>query len=318
MFPQSQLVFVSPDHRELKKLAQPVMQQALRDATRLFSIYDETSSRLEDDGYHRQVHKSPAQTFVFYQHAERQNIRRDENSNYILEEEGPVTIDHLSKMLADCPEDFSGNVLLQPLIQNALFPTLGVVLGPSEIAYYAQIGDLHDYLDIPRPTIMPRTSVTFVQKNIDKRLSQYGIRLDALQRDVNDEITRVLKTTFPEELNKIFQVAEQSIDKTFENVQSIVKQFEPDLDKTAQTANLRARRELQNLAKKTHAAHRRKEENTKKQIRRLALHLFPEGELQERYFNIVYYWVRYGSEFLSSLYEDWPVGSRDHLMWGLK
>ena len=317
MFPQSQLVFVSPCHPQLKKLAEPVIEHALRDATHLFSIYDETSRRLENDGYHRQVHKNPAQTFVFYQHAERQNIRLDENNNFILKEEEPLTIDRLSRMLTEDPQDFSGNVLLQPLIQNTLFPTLGVVLGPSEIAYYAQIGDLHDYLDVPRPTIMPRTSVTFVQKNVSRRLSQHGIRLDALQRDVNEEIARISKTSFPEKLDNIFQLAEQNISSTFEDIQSALEQFQPGLDKTTQTAKLRVRRELQNLAKKTQAAHGRKEENTEKQIRHLALHLFPEGELQERYFNIVYYWVRYGPAFLSSLYEDWPVGCREHLIWSL-
>lgn len=318
MFPQSQLVFVSPSHRDLKKLAEPVMQQALCDATRLFSIYDETSTRLQHNGYHQQVHKNSAQTFLFYQHNERHNIRRDNSNNYNLGGEKSVTIDHVCKMLAETPEDFSGNVLLNPIIQNTLFPTLGVVLGPSEIAYYAQIGDLHDYFDVPRPAIMPRTSVTLVQQNINRHLSQYDIALDALQQDVNSEISRVLNANFPEELDNGFLVAEQKIQKAFEEVQSIITQFEPDLDKTAKTAADRALRELERLAKKAHAAHRRKDRNTERQIRRLALHLFPDGDLQERHYNIVYFWVRYGPDFLSKLYRDWPVGLRNHLIWELE
>lgn len=318
MFPQSQMVFVSPGYRSLKKLAEPVMRQALCDATRLFSIYDETSKRLESNGYRRQVHKSPEQTFLFYQATERHSIHRDENDNYIWEGEKPVTTDHVCKLLAEKPEDFSGNVLLTPIIQNRLFPTLGVVLGPSEISYYAQISDLHDYLDVPRPAIMPRTSVTLVKQNICNRLLQYDIGLDALQQDVNHEITRILKTKFPDELDTLFHVAEQKIGTAFEEVKSTVEQYEPGLNKTAELAAIRAQHELQRLAKKTHAAHRRREANTEKQIRQLAIHLFPHGELQERCFNIVYYWSRFGPDFLTKLYKDWPVGAREHLIWTLE
>jgi len=43
--------------------------------------------------------------------------------------------------------------------------------------------------------------------------------------------------------------------------------------------------------------------------------VFPGGELQERRFNIVYYWARYGPAWLARLYEEWPTGERDHLLW---
>ncbi|NKB35768.1 MAG: bacillithiol biosynthesis cysteine-adding enzyme BshC [Gammaproteobacteria bacterium] len=317
MFPQSQMVFVSPCQRQLKKLALPLLQQALRDTASLFSLYEETSRRLENDGYHRQVYKKSEQTFVFYQQSRRHNIHRQKNNNYILAEGKSATIDTLCEMLEEKPEDFSGNVLFNPILQNALFPTLGVVLGPSEIAYYAQIGGLYDYFDVPRPTIMPRTSVTLVQKNFNRCLSQNDIDLNALQQDASYEINRILKTTLPEELDTSFQLAERSIEKSFEEIQAIVEKFEPGLNKTVQSAAIRLQRELQRLTRKTHAAHRRKESDTERQLSRLALHLFPKGELQERHFNIVYYWTRYGPEFLSSLYEDWPVGLRNHLLWGL-
>ena len=62
------------------------------------------------------------------------------------------------------------------------------------------------------------------------------------------------------------------------------------------------------------AVHKRREEETEAQIRRLALQLFPRGGLQERSFNIVYYWARYGPDFLAQLSDGFPVGMRGHLV----
>ena len=65
---------------------------------------------------------------------------------------------------------------------------------------------------------------------------------------------------------------------------------------------------------KAHASQRRREREAQAQIRSAALHLFPGGALQERRFNIVYYWARYGREFLDELRQSWPIGRRDPLL----
>ena len=49
----------------------------------------------------------------------------------------------------------------------------------------------------------------------------------------------------------------------------------------------------------------------------VGMQLFPEGGFQERTFNVVYYWARYGPDFLTDLYENFPAGSRSHLLWEL-
>jgi len=53
------------------------------------------------------------------------------------------------------PEFLSANVVLRPLVQDTLLPTVAYVAGPSEIAYHAQLKPLYAELGIPQPIIYP-------------------------------------------------------------------------------------------------------------------------------------------------------------------
>ncbi|MGH8166608.1 MAG: bacillithiol biosynthesis cysteine-adding enzyme BshC, partial [Woeseiaceae bacterium] len=237
MFPDSRLVFASPYHDELKKLAAPLMERAVADDGRLFSIYEKTSERIDALGYHRQVRKKRPQTFLFYQRGKRTGILRDANGRYFRNGEPPQTALALQAEIRERPADFSPNVLLRPVMQNALFPVLGVVLGPAETAYYAQIGGLHDHFGLPRPAILPRTGVTIIEAGVARRLTELRIDLEAPGKH---------------------EMARQSRD--------------------------------------------------------IAPQLYPCGDLQERRFNILYYWSRHGRQFLSGLHAHWPPGGRDHML----
>ena len=166
LFPESRLVFVSASNEQLKELASPLLARSAVDHARLFELYEQDTRRLVALGYHRQVRKRPEQSFLFWQAGARRGIIRDGAGLYHLPGRAAVSASQLSDLVLQRPQVFSGNVLLRPLVQNALFPVLGVVLGPSEIAYHAQIAGIHDHLQLPRPTVLPRTSATFVEGHV--------------------------------------------------------------------------------------------------------------------------------------------------------
>jgi bacillithiol biosynthesis cysteine-adding enzyme BshC len=314
LFPQSELVFVSPDHPSVARAAAPLFQKALQDEGELYRLYRAASDLLLSRGYHAQVHKSPDQTFLLHQQFQRHSIHR-QGDTFLWEGSEPVTGDHLLERIVSHPDCFSANVLLRPVVQNALFPVLGVVLGPSEIAYYAQIGGLHDHFGVPRPLVLPRTSVTIVEATVARRLQRHGVDLVALRADLDLEVARALRARFPHDLHETLARAAGRIEAVFDEVRPAITSFEPTLEAPARAAGVRARREMEQLTQRAYAAHKRREEETESQIRRAALQVFPGGELQERRFNIVYYWARYGPAWLARLYEEWPTGERDHLLW---
>ena len=53
-------------------------------------------------------------------------------------------------------------MLLRPLVQDTLFPTVCYVAGPSELAYLAQLRGIYEHFGVPMPLLYPRASATLI------------------------------------------------------------------------------------------------------------------------------------------------------------
>ena len=60
------------------------------------------------------------------------------------------------------PERFSPNVLLRPVVQDTLFPTVCYVAGPNELAYLAQLKPIYERFGVPEPLMVPRATATLL------------------------------------------------------------------------------------------------------------------------------------------------------------
>jgi bacillithiol biosynthesis cysteine-adding enzyme BshC len=314
LFPHSRLVFVSARDRVLKRLSAPLLAKAAVEGDRLFELYANDTAELVARGYHRQVVKRRDQGFLFYQHGRRTGIRRDPQGLYRLPDKPPLAGEDLHDLVLGQPERFSPNVLLRPVVQNAVFPVLGVVLGPAETAYHAQTAGLHDHFGIPRPAVLPRTSATILGAHDARRIDELGIDLGALARNPDRETARVLASGFPQDLDARFRSTSTAIDAALRALGDELERFDASMTSVLQACARRAGRELDRAAKKAHAVHRRRQRQTAGQIERLAVQLYPCGELQERRFNILWYRALYGPDWTRELHRQWPPGGSDHLL----
>src|SRR5439155_1167303 len=77
--------------------------------------------------------------------------------------------------LRDEPRRFSTSALLRPIVQDTLLPTVAYVGGPSEVAYFAQLGPLYRAFDRTPPLVVPRARFRITDGRTRRLLDRLGL-----------------------------------------------------------------------------------------------------------------------------------------------
>jgi uncharacterized protein YllA (UPF0747 family) len=72
------------------------------------------------------------------------------------------------------------NVLLRPIVEQAILPTIAYVAGPGELAYFAQVSAVADALGMPAPVAVPRWSCTLIEPSVRALLERLGATAEEL------------------------------------------------------------------------------------------------------------------------------------------
>lgn len=67
------------------------------------------------------------------------------------------------------------NVLLRPIVERAILPTVAYVAGPGELAYFAQVGAVAAAMGLPAPVSVPRWSCTLIEPQVQALLDRLGV-----------------------------------------------------------------------------------------------------------------------------------------------
>ena len=153
------VILMDPLDESVHRLSSGVYQQALGKAAELRAGVLESSHALVQRGYHAQVHVVEDSTLVFVaRHGDRLALHQ-RDGKFFLDGSEEISLSELQSLLAERPLDFSPNVLLRPLVQDSLLPTLAYVAGPSELAYLGQAQSLYRALGRPQPVIFPTCGI---------------------------------------------------------------------------------------------------------------------------------------------------------------
>ena len=266
--------------------------------------------RLEEAGYHAQVMPAEGSIALFHMNDGRHAIQRD-GDRFTVGDAQMAPAD-LAAHIREHPEQFSPNVLLRPLVQDTLFPTVCYVAGPNELAYLAQLRGVYDAFDVPMPLVYQRATATIVDANAMRFMTRNAVTLESLRAQDEAALNQLLQAHLPASVDEAVQDAGRAIEDRLIVVAREVQQIDATLEGAARSTLTRMQDDLRKLHAKIIQAAKRKDETLKRQFRHAQAQAFPGGHPQEREIGFVYFLNKYGPAFIERLADDLPVDMGQH------
>lgn len=306
------VILLDASDPELHRIAEPLYRAAIERAAELDEALLSRGKELETGGYHQQVKVTPSSTLLFArQDGARVAVHRRENDQFVIGKE-EISRQELLKRIGDAPESFSPNVLLRPVVQDLLLPTLAYTGGSAEVAYFAQAAVAYEKLLGRVTPIIPRFSATIVDSKVRGLLDRYRVNLTDLFSGPEKLQERLAESALPSELQGNFDRAQAAVDSSMAAVRESLSQLDKTLVDAAENAAAKMRHQLESLRARAARAELRQSEVLGRHTAVLSNNLFPNKVLQEREIAGVYFLARHGTELLRDLYESIHTDCLDH------
>jgi bacillithiol biosynthesis cysteine-adding enzyme BshC len=305
---------------ELHRIAVPVYRSAIERAEELDAALLARGQALEKAGYHQQVKVTESSVLLFAMHeGTRTSIHRRKGPNnstefFIGSGSGTEKLSaaDLLDRISSTPEKFSPNVLLRPVVQDYLLPTLAYAGGAAEAAYFAQVGAVYENLLGRVTPIVPRFSATLVEPKVQRWLRQYGIAVPDTFHGPEALRQTLASHTLPSDLQAAFDRAKKSVEESFAGLQQALAKLDPTLVEASQTGASKIHYQLDRLRERAMAAELRRSEVVSRHAEALSHALYPGNALQERGIAGIYFVARHGTGLLHSLHDALRTDCHDH------
>lgn len=312
LFKNHGLILLNPNDAELKKFLVPIFEREIDEHPKLSNLIVDVSAELEEK-YHAQVKPRAINLFLFYrggrypiEPAEEKGMFRLKGARFKFSK------GELKHILETNPQAVSPNVILRPICQDALLPTIFYVAGPSEIAYFAQLKPAYIYFGLPMPVIFPRISATLVEPKVRKILEKYNVKLEEIFSDFSSVMKKISVMNSDVDIEGFFKAVKSRIEFLLGEVKDFVLGVEPSLGGAIDNSASKILYHINSIYEKTVSANQRKNETILRQIEKIKINLFPENEVQERVLNIVYFLNKYGFGLIDRLFSELEVFDFNH------
>jgi bacillithiol biosynthesis cysteine-adding enzyme BshC len=311
LFSRHGLILLEASDPELHQIAEPLFQSAAEKAERLTSALLARNRELESAGYHAQVNVTGSSTLLFFlKDGSRIPVHR-KNGTFSVDGEH-WTKEELEKRISSNPEQFSANVLLRPVLQDYLLPTLTYITGPAEAAYFAQVQVVYEHLLGRTTPIWPRFSATLIEPRLATWMRKYGLQLRDVLQPKDSFVAALARRTIPADLKDDFDRTREHLDRLLASLLQTLQKLDPTVAEAGEGAASKMRYQLENLESRAAKAHLQKTEVLERKAGHMSTLLFPEKELQERRIGGIYFLAKYGADLIDRLVEQYHPECRDH------
>jgi bacillithiol biosynthesis cysteine-adding enzyme BshC len=311
LFGDSGVVLLDASDPELHQIALPVYRAAVVGAEEIDNALLARGKELRAAGYHEQVKVTPSSTLLFEKRQGAREVIHRRDGGFIIGHDRVAQDDLLAQIAAE-PQRFSANVLLRPVVQDFLLPTIAYTGGPAEVAYFAQAAVVYEEVLGRVTPVLPRFSATLVDARAQRLLSKYRVSLPDLFHGPEAFRELLALRSIPGELDSDFVQAEEAVLASVAKVQGSLEKLDSSLVEAAGRAGSKMLYQLRRLRARAGKAQLRRNEEVSRQADWLSSVLFPNKSLQEREIAGVSFLARHGRELLPKLYEAAKSDCPDH------
>jgi bacillithiol biosynthesis cysteine-adding enzyme BshC len=209
----------------------------------------------------------------------------------------------LQNIAATEPQRLSPNVLLRPVIESALLPTVAYLAGPGELRYLALTPPVYERMRIPRQLALPRWSGILVEPRVERVLQKFNIELDDLLAPAGALEAKLIRSHLPDEAAQALARLRADLETGYEALGRSATEIDPTLARPVQGARNQGLSGVHDIERKLLQHLKRRQEIELGQITKARGMVLPDNKPQERTLTVAPFLARYGPALLTELSE---------------
>jgi bacillithiol biosynthesis cysteine-adding enzyme BshC len=301
LFGKYGLVIVNGDDHILKQsLSDIIKKEVLHQAS--FPLSLEKSEKLISNGYHAQATGREINLFHLGANFRHRIAPHGED----FEINGKIwTKEDLLKELDSYPEHFSPNVILRPLFQQSVLPSIAYIGGGAEVAYWMQLTSVFEHYEVRFPVLIPRTSLLWINQSVAQKLQKLNLHITDILKD--KEVVKKEFISKNSDFESDLSLEKSAIQEWMEKIRDKATLVDPTLGPSVGADAQKIQNTLNQIEGKIIRSIKHQHDISLKQIDSIYQSLFPDQVLQERHDNFLNFYSKHGQKFIDFLVENLNV-----------
>ncbi len=291
------VVIILPDDDDLKAAFLPIVEKELETQ---FSNKSVLATIEKLPAAYKIQTEGRAINLFYLENDKRERVEAVEDKFTIGNEGTAISKAELVSLFKAEPARISPNVILRPVFQEMILPNIVFIGGGGELAYWLELKTVFEKVNVFFPVLMLRNSFSLMSKQEFKLQEKLKLTDEDLFLPEH-----ILFNNWIKKNNKGLSLTQQkeNLYEQYMFMKDTAEHIDESLFGHIEALAAQALKKVDNLEKKIIRAAKRKEQDTGNQMSKLKSSFFPNGSLQERVDNIVFWYAKYGETIIKEIYE---------------
>lgn len=314
LFGKSGLILLDPLDANLKNLAAPIYELAVKRSAEITNGLIEQNRKLAEQGFHQQikVENDSFPFFLFDADGKRAALERANEKIKVKKQKTEFALEDLIRIASENPQRLSPNATLRAAVQDFLLPTVCYFGGAAEVAYFAQTAPVYKILERPPTAVFHRASLSVVEPNVRRTFEKYDLSFADFFAKPEALQAKIVGEYLNSDAAEVFRAAEENIRIQLDRLNQSLATIDRTLADNLANRRKKILWHINALQNKFVKAEMRRSETANRRLETAFAQIYPRAALQERSLNVVWLFALHGENVLEWIYQAIDVDAKEH------